>query len=343
MSRKRLYDAVRNVFRDLPEEPPPRRRRLASIAHSVTHILAAPPTCASCWEPVPDRDRTHFSCRGCPAALCSPCLRGYAEAALSDRSLLPLHCTGDSCEAPIPIASVTHLLPTPAAEKLERFERERVASTNPTGPGAALDAAMVALVEERGWTRCPACGTAVERIAGCAHMTCACGGEFCYDCGAVWEGGPRCPAGCGLFPALDDVPDPQEPDAHGGGVGDVFEEVPAGPAPIDALNDEVFRGIADMRARLNALLARTEAFRQTFRDAPPAPAVALRMRIGQLLANAGGEDDDHPHHHPLMHPAIHPAMQPGPPRTTLSKMSLQTIVHPEPGVSVLTVSPWGRR
>jgi len=33
---------------------------------------------------------------------------------------------------------------------------------------------------------CPACWQLVQRASGCDHMTCACGAEFCYSCGAEW-------------------------------------------------------------------------------------------------------------------------------------------------------------
>eukprot|EP00966_Prymnesium_polylepis_P320738 7377109-Prymnesium_polylepis.1 len=33
---------------------------------------------------------------------------------------------------------------------------------------------------------CPACFGLVERNEGCAHMTCACGAEFCFLCGGQW-------------------------------------------------------------------------------------------------------------------------------------------------------------
>ncbi|XVF65698.1 hypothetical protein PTKIN_Ptkin09bG0270100 [Pterospermum kingtungense] len=39
------------------------------------------------------------------------------------------------------------------------------------------------LIEEKKWSRCPNCGNAVERIAGCHWIGCRCGKRFCYDCG----------------------------------------------------------------------------------------------------------------------------------------------------------------
>lgn len=326
--RARVAPAARRVFelmdaseetppqrtRTHPGAPPPLRTRPASAAHSVNHLLSPPVTCATCWDDIPDRDRTRYSCRACETAVCSPCLIGYANAALSDRSMLPLRCASSACNEPIPVASAAHLLPARDAARLLRFDRERASS--PPEP----DADLLELVAARGWARCPACGAGVERVSGCAHMTCACGGEFCYDCGGMWAGGARCPAGCGLFPPLEGVPDPQEPAVEGG------------LAAVVAMDAEVMRGIADVRARLHEMMAQNAMYREEFRVVPP-PVVGLRARIERGRAE-GEENAD---------PQTGGNAQGEARRSTLEKMSLQTIVHPEPPVSVLTVSPWSRR
>merc|ERR1719161_3531982 len=36
------------------------------------------------------------------------------------------------------------------------------------------------------WMRCFECGHVVEKKAGCNHITCICGAQFCYLCGARW-------------------------------------------------------------------------------------------------------------------------------------------------------------
>ncbi|MCJ1278456.1 hypothetical protein MMC21_006273 [Puttea exsequens] len=40
--------------------------------------------------------------------------------------------------------------------------------------------------ERAGWRRCHNCRTMVELNEGCRHITCKCGAEFCYTCGARW-------------------------------------------------------------------------------------------------------------------------------------------------------------
>ncbi|RYP47580.1 hypothetical protein DL768_006366 [Monosporascus sp. mg162] len=43
------------------------------------------------------------------------------------------------------------------------------------------------LAGEEGWKRCYGCGAYVEHREACQHMTCRCGAQFCYVCGAMWR------------------------------------------------------------------------------------------------------------------------------------------------------------
>ncbi|XAR50430.1 Ubiquitin--protein ligase [Bertholletia excelsa] len=43
------------------------------------------------------------------------------------------------------------------------------------------------LAKSQKWKRCPFCKYYVEKTQGCLHMTCRCGSQFCYACGAVWS------------------------------------------------------------------------------------------------------------------------------------------------------------
>jgi hypothetical protein len=44
-----------------------------------------------------------------------------------------------------------------------------------------------ALAQEEGWMRCFRCSVLVEHREACQHMTCICGAQFCYVCGAMWR------------------------------------------------------------------------------------------------------------------------------------------------------------
>ncbi|CAG8079328.1 unnamed protein product [Penicillium salamii] len=37
------------------------------------------------------------------------------------------------------------------------------------------------------WQDCFKCGRVIERTRGCAHITCICRAEWCYDCGKKWK------------------------------------------------------------------------------------------------------------------------------------------------------------
>ena len=49
-----------------------------------------------------------------------------------------------------------------------------------------LDATLE-FAEHEGWRRCHSCRAMVELTVGCRHVTCKCGAEFCYTCGAIWR------------------------------------------------------------------------------------------------------------------------------------------------------------
>ncbi|KAI0130713.1 hypothetical protein F4814DRAFT_444849 [Daldinia grandis] len=46
---------------------------------------------------------------------------------------------------------------------------------------------VIRLAREEGWQRCSNCRSMVELNAGCYHVTCRCGAQFCYLCGQRWK------------------------------------------------------------------------------------------------------------------------------------------------------------
>ncbi|XP_030526785.1 E3 ubiquitin-protein ligase RSL1-like [Rhodamnia argentea] len=52
---------------------------------------------------------------------------------------------------------------------------------------AAGDAQLKFLASMRLWRECVKCKNLVELAEGCYHITCRCGHEFCYTCGAEWK------------------------------------------------------------------------------------------------------------------------------------------------------------
>nr|XP_027108397.1 uncharacterized protein LOC113728095 [Coffea arabica] len=55
----------------------------------------------------------------------------------------------------------------------------------PNPPGEDLK--LKTLAQRNMWRQCVKCNHMIELAAGCYHMTCRCGYEFCYTCGAEWK------------------------------------------------------------------------------------------------------------------------------------------------------------
>ncbi|EXB98576.1 putative E3 ubiquitin-protein ligase rbrA [Morus notabilis] len=62
---------------------------------------------------------------------------------------------------------------------------DRYKLLNPNPP--AEDAKLKLLALRNLWRQCIKCNLMIELAEGCFHMTCRCGYEFCYNCGAEWK------------------------------------------------------------------------------------------------------------------------------------------------------------
>ena len=61
------------------------------------------------------------------------------------------------------------------------------------GCEAMHDFRFLGMVSSRNdWVRCPKCQHVLERTQGCDHMTCRCGAQFCFVCGAMPHCGSKC-------------------------------------------------------------------------------------------------------------------------------------------------------
>ncbi|KAF9598401.1 hypothetical protein IFM89_027834 [Coptis chinensis] len=49
------------------------------------------------------------------------------------------------------------------------------------------DVKLKSLATKQSWRQCIKCNHMIELAEGCYHMTCRCGYEFCYTCGAEWR------------------------------------------------------------------------------------------------------------------------------------------------------------
>ncbi|XVE88472.1 hypothetical protein DITRI_Ditri19aG0072400 [Diplodiscus trichospermus] len=55
----------------------------------------------------------------------------------------------------------------------------------------AADITLHQLAQNKRWRRCQQCRRMIELTQGCYHMTCWCGHEFCYSCGAEYRDGQQ--------------------------------------------------------------------------------------------------------------------------------------------------------
>jgi hypothetical protein len=60
-------------------------------------------------------------------------------------------------------------------------------------------------MKEKGVKKCPWCTRMIEKTEGCNFMTCLCGKEFCFKCGAIEIDDHKCINACVLFD--NDEPD----------------------------------------------------------------------------------------------------------------------------------------
>ncbi|KAL5711340.1 RBR-type E3 ubiquitin transferase [Ranunculus cassubicifolius] len=59
----------------------------------------------------------------------------------------------------------------------------KMRNPNPT----VEDAKLKSLANTKSWRQCKKCSHMIELAEGCYHITCRCGYEFCYMCGAEWR------------------------------------------------------------------------------------------------------------------------------------------------------------
>ena len=156
----------------------------ALFEHASRDESLFPPKC--CQIPVPlAAARTHLA----------PELAAKFEARAREfRTPSRVYCARRACGAFIGPATEAAIglrctVPGCGAETCGRCKELAHASNKVCFNTAHGDAGVVAFAREHGWQRCPGlgCGYLVERTDGCPHMTCRCGRQFCYLCGAAWK------------------------------------------------------------------------------------------------------------------------------------------------------------
>ncbi|KAI1938910.1 hypothetical protein LOZ66_002985 [Ophidiomyces ophidiicola] len=101
------------------------------------------------------------------------------------------YCPSASCGKWIDQKKLKSLAPTPKCPHCKtRFCGYCRGNLHNTASECPKDAGLEATLEEaemHGWRRCYQCRAMAELLAGCQHMTCKCGAEFCYTCAAPWR------------------------------------------------------------------------------------------------------------------------------------------------------------
>ncbi|TDH68209.1 hypothetical protein CCR75_007891 [Bremia lactucae] len=141
-------------------------------------ILSKPsPSCTCCVSPLKyESSRRMLSCGH---LYCKDCIATRCRMAVRDRSMVPAHC----CKREYPSDYVEEALNTAEFNTYKQFLNEK--------PWRSLDLQSdrdyANVVQQNNGVQCPGCGMGVQRIAGCNHMTCLNGHEFCYTCGRQWK------------------------------------------------------------------------------------------------------------------------------------------------------------
>ncbi|KAK0666973.1 hypothetical protein QBC41DRAFT_396779 [Cercophora samala] len=165
------------------------------------------------------------SSSGCAHNYCRECIESLFRSAMLDETLFPPRCCGnqlllETCRYILPPALVGQF----QAKKIE-FETpnrtycniptcstfvppqaikgniatcvrcrattcticKKAAHANTDCPDDPSTQELINLAETEGWQRCHSCSAFVELDRGCYHITCRCGGQFCYLCGDPWK------------------------------------------------------------------------------------------------------------------------------------------------------------
>ncbi|KAI0084696.1 hypothetical protein BDY19DRAFT_1060100 [Irpex rosettiformis] len=127
----------------------------------------------------------------CPAAhpYCHACLVRYIKSKVDpfddgscnpDSIVFPIKCPG------CPFANWEKGIGDDVAVRV-LSEEDMVIWALPPDERSPEDQQALQLMRRNKWRRCPECMFIVELAIGCNHITCRCGTQFCFKCGAKWD------------------------------------------------------------------------------------------------------------------------------------------------------------
>ncbi|KAI0596655.1 hypothetical protein F4775DRAFT_603464 [Biscogniauxia sp. FL1348] len=188
-----------------------RRKECVSCLEDFSAVLAIQAPCRHSYCPECFRRLVAAACdneqqwppKCCLSAIPSATVARHADAALRQRY------RARACEWSVPAGERVYCSEAACGQwvRPQQVDRAAAVATCPAGHatcalcrgrahagggGAACPqdrdlARTQELADAEGWKRCPGCRAFVEHREACQHMTCRCGAEFCYVCGARWR------------------------------------------------------------------------------------------------------------------------------------------------------------
>lgn len=134
-----------------------------------------PPRC--CKQHIEHKDISYFLTRSI--------LQRFEEKTIEFNTVDKTYCSNKACSTFIMPTSITINVGTcgRCGTLTCVYCKAQAHGTNQCEEDPAMKA-ILALASTEGWRRCARCSTMIELRTGCYHMTCTCGNQFCYLCGA---------------------------------------------------------------------------------------------------------------------------------------------------------------
>ncbi|KAG8160716.1 hypothetical protein KVR01_008980 [Diaporthe batatas] len=144
---------------------------------SVTDETLFPPRC--CRQPIPaDQNRFFLTSK-----LYGDFQARKVEMETPDRT----YCHAPECSKFIAPQNIQHQIGRCVACDAQTCSVCKAAAHAGECPEDPATKVLDKVAAENGWMRCKGCQRIVDLMAGCNHITCPCGAQFCYLCGETWK------------------------------------------------------------------------------------------------------------------------------------------------------------
>ncbi|KAH8756624.1 hypothetical protein F5883DRAFT_429207 [Diaporthe sp. PMI_573] len=144
---------------------------------SLTDETLFPPRC--CREPIPAEKNGFFL----TYRLVNEFQKRKVEMETPDRT----YCHVPECSKFIPPQNVEHQIGRCVVCSARTCSVCKAAAHVGDCPEDPATKVLDNIAAENGWKRCNGCRRIVDLMAGCNHITCPCGAQFCYLCGESWK------------------------------------------------------------------------------------------------------------------------------------------------------------